>query len=197
MQAQQRYILPSDLSEALRKQIRSDRVLSGVTLLGPAENLTQQALLQTFSQQVGPVHSLDALPDKVPYARYVMTGGAVTVTFDGGEPLRLQFDGGGYVRLGAPEPVEDAGSDLSGLFSSVIGQALSRIDVESSEQRPVDCSPEIPQDHPNYVERIVFEFENQKRLVLYSLLGHTVAGILCADGTADQIRMKALRRCLP
>ena len=80
MQAQQRYILPSDLSEALRKQIRSDRVLSGVTLLGTAENLTQQALLQTFSQQVGPVHSLDALPDKVPYARYVMTGGAVTVT---------------------------------------------------------------------------------------------------------------------
>ena len=126
-----------------------------------------------------------------------MTGGAVTVAFDGGEPLRVQFDGGGHVRLGAPESVEDAGSDLSGLFSSVIGQALSRIDVESSEQRPVDCSPDIPQDHPNYVERIVFEFENQKRLVLYSLLGHTVAGILCADGTADQIRMKALRRCLP
>src|SRR5699024_6994866 len=119
MQAQQRYILPADLSEALRKQIRSGRVLSGVTLLGTAENLTQQALLQTFSQQVGPVHSLDALPDKVPYARYVMTGGAVTVTFDGGEPLRLQFDGGGHVRLGAPESVEDAGSDLSGLFSSV------------------------------------------------------------------------------
>lgn len=185
------YIQAQTLTEVFKNAKITGSRLVGASLDGVASNLTADALANAFAS------NFDALPDKLTYARYVMTPGIIYLNFDNGRTVAVRFAGSGavFVRQMACMPVTDANVELYGILSTVAGQLINKVEVTVTEEKPAYLCVKELLDYKNHIERIHLHFVNGKTLVIYALLDYTVAGILCGE-EADQIKIKALRRIL-